>query len=194
MTTPVPPKIFIDKSGSTDKQGHYWHALQQLLPKTGPAAQYFLFDEQCHPVTYDQVKAVAGACAGDNGTVIASIAPHVQPNDAIYIITDGCVGARDVIACDAFLNGMALKSVLVAFVQTYDGYGRANPMDLSVSAPFTRKTSGYTILKNGEVLATGRTDRDVDMAAYASMTPAVFITKAEELLKQVCAISLPPPP
>ncbi len=172
-------KVFIDMSGSTNAQVAYWGTVAAIVEKTGASAQYFLFNVEAHPVALDQVRAIAAARAGQDGTLTSSIAKHCRPDDAIWIITDGEVAPDEVAKCDALLDGMAFTRVIVTFVQT------AGTMNLSVSAPFTRNTPSCEIFVNGELLHRGRTDQTIDLAAYAAMTPDAFLAAAEALRQQV---------
>ncbi len=176
----APPlaKVFVDKSGSTNGHAPYWNSLRAFLrdlDTVGKKCEYFLFDEQVYPVTRKDVDVIASACVGNNGTLTSIIAPYLARDDEVYIVTDGQVAAEEVARCDRELNNLHLKRVHVAFIQT------GGPVDLSVSAPFTRNATDYAITKNSEVVSKGRSDQPVDLAVYAAMTPTAFLDAAEAL-------------
>lgn len=169
-------KVFIDTSGSTENHGGYWRYVAALVSQQAlEKATFYTFDWTVVTRTRNVILGIARNLGdGNRGTFTRTIARVVQPGDALVIVTDGEVKPEEVAACDTILRGMPFKSVDVHFQDTN------HPMNLSVSAPFTRNTAAARIIINGKEASSGSTNERIDLAPFYN-APDAFLAALDTL-------------
>lgn len=168
--------ICIDDSGSTGNHPQYWPYVHNIITQN-PKANFIFWDTSARPKTQQQALKIATERTGNGGTQPQCFASLIPPNSDLTIITDGQIGSSDIEYCDKVLNNRPFKSVTVHFLNT------GGHMNLSVSAPFTRKTE-YQIFVDGKQLANGSSARTIDISPYFN-EPQKFIDESEQLLKDI---------
>jgi hypothetical protein len=174
--------VFIDQSGSTDSQSTYWDGVMSIISEYGPESRFVLWNTDVKSSSYGHAYQNALQRSGDGGTQPQCFANLAEEGSRIVIVTDGEVDQSDVVACDNILRSRAFKSVHVHFFSTW---GKIN---LSVSAPFTRKTD-YFIHKNGECIASGSTKDAISIDCYFD-NPTKFLAEAEALYRQIAMANM----
>lgn len=151
-------KIFVDLSGSTFNQAAYWKYVNDVVSGATGDSSFYVFDNTTRQLDRDALlRLVRSLGERDRGTRISGIPAFLRKDDAVSIITDGQVHQSEVEHSDALLEGMPLRSVHVHFVHT------GGPMNLSVSAPFTRNTLSANVIVDGKKLAHGSTRETIDL-------------------------------
>lgn len=177
--------VAIDCSGSTGNVTDYWLKVYRLVD-AHPKAKFWFWDtsirELSHMQALDWCMRKSGG-GGTDPTCIAQKLPHKSEKIDLVIVTDGQIGVREVANCDQTLKDRPFASVEVNFINT------GGQMNLSVSAPFTRKADKVKINVGDDVLATGSTTQVIDLKKYYDK-PDEFMNDAEAILKQVVLQSL----
>lgn len=168
--------LCIDYSGSTGGSKSYWQYVKNLVEKKGDH-KIILWDDMAVPVNKENAMKIVNSMTGNGGTQPQCLIPHLPEKSSVVIVTDGQISGTDVSTCDSLLSEREFSNVEMHFVKT------GGSMDLSVVAPFTRKTS-YTIYKDGDILSTGSTAKLFDLTEYYD-NPQKFIDDSEKLLQQV---------
>ena len=168
--------VLIDYSGSTGGHVGYWDNVLRII-KENPDATFVLWDTFARVVSFAEAEKNAKNRSGNGGTQPQCFAKLLPTKAHVIIITDGQVGSSDVQQCDAILNGREFSHVDVHF------YNTGGNMNLSVSAPFTRKTE-YRIFVSEKVFTDGSSTKVIDLSPYEN-NPDKFIAEAEDLLKQI---------
>ena len=173
--------ICIDYSGSTGNCEKYWRYVSQVV-ETNTDSNIIFWDTQAQKVSHDEARRIINKRSGNGGTSPDCLIGLLPEKANVVIVTDGQIDQSSVAKCDNLLNNREFENVQMHF---FDTGGR---MDLSVSAPFTRKAN-YTIYKDGTVLATGSTKKQIDLSEYAN-NPNKFVDDSESLLQQVIMLTM----
>lgn len=168
--------ICFDDSGSTGNHPTYWNQALTIIQQN-PNANFIFWDTTARPTNYKQALYNAINKIGRGGTQPQCFAPLIPEGADLTIVTDGQIYSSDVDQCDKILNSKSFKSVTVHFINT------GGHMNLSVSAPFTRKTE-YQIFVDGKQLAGGSSARTIDLSQYFN-EPQKFIDESDQLLKDI---------
>lgn len=145
--------IAMDRSSSIDSiKDFYFPSINDIVEmyKNEPNL-YYLWGNNDYKKIYEEIKEWINTKNGPDGTSSIHIANTVKETGSSYwghliIITDGCVGKKDITNCDKFIkkNNMKFK-----YVSTYLIVTNGN---LSVGTPFTRGCANQTI----NILASGK--------------------------------------
>lgn len=172
----------VDDSRSTKTSTNYWNKVLTLFEafvKDATIPHYnvlwsnktFLVDDEM------LIKTIANKGYHHGKTKISSLAQFLingyrLDEIKLILITDGQVTPREVKLADTILHHSFFREVQVYFITT-DG-----PINLSVSAPFTRKTSFYLEVDD-KVIAQGRSDLKIDFSNYYDLN--VFLREFNNL-------------
>jgi len=151
-----------------------------------PKAKIYFWDTSVKEVSRTDALARCANKSGGGGTdptCVAQKPPLKSEKINLVLVTDGQIDAGSVANCDRVLNNRPFASVEVNFLNT------GGQMNLSVSAPFTRKADKVKINVGDEVLASGSTTQAIDLKKYYGK-PEEFMNDAEAILKQVVLQSL----
>lgn len=173
--------ICIDYSGSTGGNNKYWNYVENLLEKN-TSSSIILWDDRAKQVDLETAMHIVKNKKGNAGTAPQCLIPLLPEKSNVILITDGQISSNNVSKCDSLLADREFESVEMHFVPT------GGPMDLSVVAPFTRKTA-YTIYKDGGLLSTGSTKELMDLSEYYD-NPQKFLDCSEKLLHQVTVATM----
>lgn len=169
----------IDCSGSTGNHEKYWLTVYRMID-SNPNAKILFWDTSVKEMSRKDALAWCMKKSGGGGTDPTCIAKALPSTSKLnfVLVTDGQIDASSVSRCDQALNNRPFSSVEVNFINT------GGQMNLSVSAPFTRKADKVKINVGDEVLATGSTTETIDLKKYYGK-PEEFMKDAEMILKQV---------
>lgn len=177
--TEMKPYIFIDYSGSTGGSDKYWDSVQAIVDRFKDNSTITFWDsEEPQTTSYEKAIEIIKMRTGNYGTSPSLIAPLTQPDSYVILITDGQVDNDEVKKCDQLLNSRSFERVEVHFISSCGG-----EMNLSVSAPFTRKAN-YEIYVNKKLHAAGSSKEVIDLKKYHNNLP-LFKEEAKELLTKI---------
>lgn len=175
----------IDCSGSTGNIDNYWLPVYRMV-NANPNAKFWFWDTSIRELSHKQALdwcTKKSGCGGTDPTCVAQKLPLKSDKINLILVTDGQIGTGSIANCDQTLKDRPFASVEVNFINT------GGQMNLSVSAPFTRKADKVKINVGDEVLATGSTTQAIDLKKYYGK-PDEFMNDAEAILKQVVLQSL----
>jgi hypothetical protein len=170
-------KVFIDYSGSTDCSSKYWSTVQDIIYANKNNEFYFWDTKVTSRKSFNEAWQQATSKKGFGGTTPDCFVGLLKEDDDIIIVTDGQIVQSDIEKCDGKLSGMKFSNVEMHFI------GTGGNMNLSVSAPFTRKTK-FNMYINGENYSSGSTEKEIDFQSYHNNVEA-FISEAENINKQI---------
>jgi hypothetical protein len=168
--------VLIDNSGSTGGHTDYWRYVLNIILEH-PTATFIFWDSNANFKSFYEAQQLAKLQKGGGCTEPQCFVPFITSGSHIILITDGQIYANDVKICDDKLNGKEFSAVDVHF------YNTGGQMNLSVSAPFTRKTK-YNIFVDGKPLSSGSSLQQIDVSVYNN-EPQKFVDEAETLLQQI---------
>lgn len=171
----------VDDSRSTKTSTNYWNkvlTLFETLVKDVPSHSNVLWSNKTFLVNDEiLIRTITNKGYHHGKTRISSLAQFLingyQLNEIrLILVTDGQVSSREVELADNILQHASFHDVQVYFITT-DG-----PINLSVSTPFTRKTSFYLEVDD-KVIAQGRSDLKIDFSIYHD--PDIFLHEFNNL-------------
>lgn len=168
--------LCVDYSGSTCNNVNYWTNVISII-EANPDSKIIFWNTIAKLLSKNDASRVANAKQGTGGTQPQCFAPLIPKGSNLIIITDGEVSTTDVQTCDSIINSREFSSVDIYFINT------GGRMNLSVSAPFTRKTS-FRIYVDGKKLSEGSSVNPIDLKHYNEQ-PEEFIKDAEKILAQI---------
>jgi hypothetical protein len=174
--------VAVDYSGSTGGCANYWDAVSNIvsnvIPK-GANTNYLLWDSSYVMVDFNKLIDNCKKRTGNGGTSPDEVLKYMtktMPGEEIvlHLFTDGQVGQGNVAACDALIkkHEISFKKVYVHF------YNTGGAINLSVSAPFTRKCA-FEIYIDGKSTAEGNSREEVDLRQWEDLT--YFLENYEKL-------------
>lgn len=173
------PHIFIDYSGSTGHSDRYWDNVKTIVDRFKDNSTITFWDsEKPQTVSYDNALKIIEEREGNCGTTPSLIAPLTVPDSYVILVTDGQVANSEVKRCDEILNSRSFEKVEVHFLSSCGG-----GMNLSVSAPFTRKTN-YEIYIDKKLHAAGSSKEVIDLKKYYNNL-VLFKEEAKDLLTKI---------
>lgn len=168
--------ICVDNSGSTNYHINYWNTVAEIA-KRKPDAKFLLWDTSAKSISYNDMLKYAETKKGCGGTDPTCFVSYLKENTDVIIVTDGQIDSSSVEKCDKLLNEKPFNSVEMHFINT------GGRMDMSVSAPFVRKTN-YKLFKDGVMFSEGSSKLEFDLKEYFN-NPEKFIEDNEKLLNQI---------
>jgi len=151
---------------------HYWNGVGRIADRgilNSDKTKHLLWDSCFVPLNLDKLLDNCKKRTGNGGTNPGQVANYIAQNYKgeeiiLHLFTDGQVDQGSVTRCDDTLtkNKIAFKKVYVHF------YNTGGQINLSVSAPFTRKCD-FEIYVDGNRMADGNSREEVDLSQWEDL-------------------------
>lgn len=157
--------LAIDGSGSTSGCFSYWNKIGKIYEQyRGENIKIVMWDSYAENVTErDLLQAIRSNGWRDGGTspstLVKTILMFVKEEIELHLISDGQVDDDEVRRTEELLRDKEIKTAKIDF------YNTGGTVNLSVSAPFTRKTE-FVIKLDGEIIGQGNSKQEIEWEKY----------------------------